>query len=75
MLENHCAECHDQDTAKGGLDLGKLPKDLQDHSLRDRWIRIHDRMEKGEMPPKKADLSEGDRAEMLRVLGGEIMKV
>jgi len=75
MLENHCAECHDQDTVKGGLDLGKLPKDLQDRSHRDRWIRIHDRLEKGEMPPKKADLSEGDRTEMLRVLGGGILKV
>ncbi|MEI6872742.1 MAG: c-type cytochrome domain-containing protein, partial [Verrucomicrobiota bacterium] len=75
MLENHCVECHDKDTAKGGLDFAKLPQDLQDRSLRDRWIRIHDRLEKGEMPPKKADLSNGDRAEMLRVLGGGILKV
>ena len=75
MLENYCAECHDKDTAKGGLDLAKLPQDLQDRSIRDRWIRIHDRLEKGEMPPKKANLPEGDRAEMLRALGGGILKI
>jgi hypothetical protein len=75
MLENHCVECHDRGTAKGGLDLSKLPQDLQDRSLRDRWIRIHDRVEKGEMPPKKADLPEGDRTEMLRVLGSGILKI
>jgi mono/diheme cytochrome c family protein len=75
MLENHCVECHEGEKAKGGMDLTKLPRDLQDRSLRDRWIRIHDRMEKGDMPPKKADLPEAERAEMLRVLGGAILKV
>ncbi|MEI6712262.1 MAG: DUF1588 domain-containing protein [Verrucomicrobiota bacterium] len=75
LLENHCTECHERDNAKGGLDLTKLPQDLQERSLRERWIRIHDRMEKGEMPPKKEDMPEADRADMLRVLSGAILKV
>jgi len=68
-------ECHDKDTAKGGLDLTKLPQDLHDRSLRERWIRIHDRIEKGEMPPKKSALDEQDRAGMVRLLGGLIFKI
>ena len=75
LLESHCVECHDKDTAKGGLDLTKLPQDLHDRSLRERWIRIHDRMEKGEMPPKKGDLPDQDRAGMVRLLGGSLFKV
>ena len=75
MLENHCVECHEGEKAKGGMDLTKLPRDLQDRSLRDRWTRIYDRMEKGDMPPRKADLPEAERADMLRVLGGAILKV
>jgi len=75
LIEAHCVECHDKDTAKGGLDLTKLPQDLNDKSLRDRWIRIHDRMENGEMPPKKEALAAEERAQMVRLLGGSILKV
>jgi hypothetical protein len=75
LLEEHCMECHDKDTAKGGLDLGKLPKSLNDKSLRERWIRIHDRVEKNEMPPKKEALPEPARAAMVRLLGGSILEI
>lgn len=75
LLENHCLECHDKDTAKGGLDLTKLPQSLDDQSRRERWIRIHDRIEKCEMPPKKEALRDEDRAAMVSLLGASILKV
>lgn len=75
LLETHCLECHDKDSAKGGLDLTKLTRDLHNRSLRESWIRIHDRIEKEEMPPKKGTLPDHDRLTMIRLLGGSILKI
>lgn len=72
QLEQSCIECHDRETAKGGLDLTALPYDLQDHGTRERWVRIYDRVEKGEMPPKAEDLPEVERAALVKTLGAEL---
>ncbi len=53
FIENHCSECHDAETKKGGLnlvDLGYVPEDRANFAL---WVKVHDRVEAGEMPPKK----------------------
>ena len=67
-LNQTCLGCHEGESAEGGLDLASLPFDLSDPSIRDRWIRLHDRVEKGEMPPKSDDLPHDQRAELLRSL-------
>ena len=67
-LNQTCLGCHEGESAEGGLDLSSLPFDLNDPSIRDRWIRLHDRVEKGEMPPKSDDLTQDQRAELLRSL-------
>ena len=46
-FEKHCHQCHDASTKKGGLDLTALK--LDDFA---RWLKVHDRIEAGEMPPK-----------------------
>ena len=51
-IDKACLGCHFGKTAKGGLDFATLQFDLDQRGLRERWIRIHDRVEKGEMPPK-----------------------
>lgn len=53
FIETHCAECHDADTKKGGLDLNSLPFELQDPGDFSKWVKIDDRVARGEMPPKK----------------------
>ena len=75
ILEKRCVECHDSDEAKGGLDLVKLPRDLQDPALRERWIRIHDRVRAGEMPPKNSDLPDSERGRMIATLAATITAV
>ena len=75
LMKEACVECHDKETAEGGLDLMSLSFDLKDRSLRDRWIRIHDRIEKGEMPPKAEGLPLPERAEMVKRLATEISEV
>ncbi|OYW74109.1 MAG: hypothetical protein B7Z37_19045 [Verrucomicrobia bacterium 12-59-8] len=72
QIEQSCLECHDKDTTKGSLDLTTLPFDLTDHTTRERWIRIYDRVEKGEMPPKSEDLPQPDRAALVKSLSTSI---
>jgi hypothetical protein len=59
FLQRHCLDCHDADTAEGGLDLSSLT--LED-STAPLWIRIHDRARDGEMPPRGR--SRPERAEL-----------
>ena len=50
FLEQHCYECHDKETKKGGLDLESLGSEKQQL---ERWIKVHDAVADGEMPPAK----------------------
>jgi len=49
FLEDHCLSCHDT-TAKGGLNLEDLAFSA-DEALHAAWVRVHDRVLAGEMPP------------------------
>jgi hypothetical protein len=51
----HCTECHDGDVKKGGLDLTALQADFANAEVFSRWVKIFDRIDTGEMPPKKRD--------------------
>lgn len=53
FLEQHCAKCHDADTKKGNLDLSALKPDYADPEIFAKWVKVHDRIQSGEMPPKK----------------------
>jgi hypothetical protein len=72
QIEKSCLECHDKDNTKGSLDLTSLPFDLTTPATRERWIRIYDRVEKGEMPPKAEDLPKPERAELVKSLSASI---
>lgn len=45
LIRQTCLECHDGESAEGGLDLASLGFKLDNRELRDRWIPIHDRIE------------------------------
>jgi hypothetical protein len=72
LIQKNCVECHDKESAKGGLDLTALSFTPNDRNNREHWIRIHDRINKGEMPPKPEDLPQPRREEMTKLLGGAI---
>lgn len=74
-LEAHCFDCHSGSAREGGLDLTHLPMNPSDRSLRERWIRIHDRIQKGEMPPQPADLPAKKRAELVKSLSAMLHAV
>ena len=62
FLERHCFECHDTSTKKGGLDLTTMAFDPATSTNFTKWVLIHDRVSKGEMPPKKK--ARPERAEL-----------
>lgn len=68
FFKRNCVGCHDNSSRKGNLDLTALAFDLGDRAIQDRWIQIHDRIKKGEMPPEPNDLPQSERALMLRAL-------
>ena len=72
QIEQSCIECHDAETKKGGLDLTALKFDLADSATRERWVRVFDRVEKGEMPPKSGDMAAEDRAALVKVLDASL---
>ncbi len=53
FLAAHCVDCHDADNRKGGLRLDDLPADLSKRESAAAWTAVLDRVEAGEMPPKK----------------------
>ncbi len=53
FLERHCFDCHGDGTAKGGLDLETLGRDLADEATFAKWVQVFDRVNQGEMPPAK----------------------
>ena len=74
FLEKHCYECHDKETKKGGLDLESLGSEKQQL---DRWIKIHDVVADGEMPPakKKTRPPEADKAAFVNELDARLTAV
>ncbi len=75
FTERYCTECHDGDLRKGGLDLAALRLDLEDSATLATWVKIHDRVSKGEMPPKKkARPDAGDLAEFTNRLDAILTK-
>jgi len=55
FLQNHCADCHDAEAPKGGLDLTSLAWDPASAASRARWVLALDRVLAGEMPPPKRE--------------------
>ncbi|MFT5127161.1 MAG: hypothetical protein ACI8W8_000762 [Rhodothermales bacterium] len=69
FLETHCFECHDDDVAKGDLDLLSLKLNPRDPANFAIWERVFDRVLEGEMPPKKkARPKEAEKTDFLAAL-------
>lgn len=53
FIDEHCVDCHDSESHKGDFDLTALKFDLANASTFTTWVKVHDRVLAGEMPPKK----------------------
>ena len=71
FLEQHCYDCHDAETKKGDLDLTALTFDAQHVDL---LVKVHDAVERGEMPPKKKKQpAEAEKAAFVTELNAKLM--
>ena len=69
FIESLCYDCHDSESKKGNLDLTTLPFYPDDPKVFATWVKVHDRVRDGEMPPKKKEQPDpAERAAFLKVL-------
>lgn len=69
FFHSYCTDCHGKTTQEATLDLTSLPRDFSDQDHFRRWVKIHDRIAAGEMPPKDADQPKNaDREAVLKEL-------
>ena len=52
ILEKLCIDCHDEDTAKGELNLDELNPDMVKGPDADKWHEVLNKLNVGEMPPE-----------------------
>ncbi len=53
FFEQHCYDCHDTLTKKGGLDLSVLKEEFSETKTFTTWVKVHDAIANDDMPPKK----------------------
>ncbi len=63
FVQDHCQDCHDGPDGEGGFDIGKIRTQAFHDPQADlhHWIRVFDRVNDGEMPPKHADEIDADQ--------------
>jgi len=75
FLEKHCTTCHNKSSKKGGLDITDLKSDLKEEETFSRWVKIHNRIQNGEMPPKsKVRPPEKEQNDFLKQLSSSLVK-
>ncbi|MGC4042572.1 MAG: DUF1592 domain-containing protein [Armatimonas sp.] len=52
FLTQNCVPCHSKQNASGGLDLATAAFDPKNAANFGLWVKVHDRVQAGEMPPK-----------------------
>ena len=73
FFEQHCTDCHDDETSKGNFNLTSLQMDFTNPDNLAKWKNVYDRIESGEMPPKKkARPPHADLVDALGILGKQL---
>ncbi len=73
FFEEHCLNCHDQESHKGGFILEDLDFQPADRKNGSAWEKVFDKLERAEMPPKKAaQPTAAERAGILQELGAAL---
>src|SRR4051812_19818701 len=69
FTDRYCSSCHNDVDKEGGLDLTALGFKPEDPATFAIWVKVHDRVQAGEMPPKeKKRPAAADTATFLRGL-------
>ena len=63
FVADYCARCHNEEHKRGNLDLKPLAYDPADRGNFALWVKVHDRVAAGEMPPDDVKQPEGSARE------------
>jgi hypothetical protein len=75
FFEKHCVGCHDAEKKRGGFDLTALKDNPADPENFARWVKVHDRIESGEMPPStRPRPAEAEKTAALAALREKLVK-
>lgn len=73
FLREHCADCHSGGGAEADLDLQALQQELSSPANFRVWVKVHDRVQAGEMPPADAEQpTAADRQAFVKRLGEQL---
>ena len=73
FLAEQCLDCHQGDSAEGGLDLEGVSQGVSGGLDFSQWVRLHDRVADHEMPPPEdATIPNQEREHFLSVLSHEL---
>ena len=74
FTQSYCRNCHEGPDASGYLDLQSLAIDLNDRKAFGYWVRIHDRVRDGQMPPAgEIGPAEDERRDFLAALSSALL--
>jgi len=74
FLGTHCFDCHDSSTQEGQLDLENISFNLNSMASAERWQKILDAVNSGEMPPKESTQPPArSKANFLEALSGQMV--
>ena len=62
FLDEHCVACHGPAVQKSRLRLDRLPPSFDGKNVAAIWVKVLDRLSRGEMPPKGAPRPDEDEA-------------
>ena len=75
FTEKYCAGCHNDVDKEAGFDITALAFAPDDTANFQRWVKVHDRLQAGEMPPKqKKRPAPGELEAFLSGLGSSLTK-
>lgn len=73
FTEAYCTTCHNDTVQQGGLDLTTLELKPGDPANFQTWVKVHDRMQAGEMPPKsRSRPNPADQAAFMKHLASSL---
>ena len=69
LFEQHCFKCHNAETQEGSVRLDDLPLEISDVRTAERWQKVLNVLNAGEMPPQDESQPEaGAKADFLDAL-------
>jgi hypothetical protein len=73
FIDRYCVGCHNPEDLKGRLDLETLAYDPEKRANVALWVKVHDRVKAGEMPPKEKRRPDADQiGEFLQTLASTL---